>query len=361
MRFGFINRVHRSINVGKELMLKGLSLFCVISLCVVIISPGVAQVLDGPRGPVEFIGLKQWKASDLFESIQELDPDKPFHACAAVMKRDLEFPDAAAFVFMKHLEDGSMDMYTVVVGVEDSSGVRYRSPGEETIDLPEIWQKMQTATEEDFGTFSALVQARYQAIEADAPLDKAPMLAEYFGANGDTAKEVWELMDGAYEASDHDLALDVLAKDASWSARAISTMVLGYFPENDKSWHGLAGSLIDSESFVRSIAERVLKGLIRADKTVPIQWSEARESLLALFGGTNPFAFNAILEALVATEVDAEFALELVREKPDLLLAYAGAEYEKHRTPALDFLKAISGEDFGRDIEAWGTWIQESE
>ncbi|MCY3627475.1 MAG: hypothetical protein OXG88_07540 [Gammaproteobacteria bacterium] len=341
-------------------MLKGLSLFCAISLCVNIISPGVAQVLDGPRGPVEFIGLKQWKASELFESIQELDPDKPFHACAAVMKRDLEFPDAAAFVFMKHLEDGSMDMYTVVVGVEDSSGVQYRSPGAETIALPEVWQKMQTATEEDFGTFSALVQARYQAIEAEAP-DKAPMLAEYFGANADTVEEVWELMDGTYEVSDHDLALDVLAKDASWSVRAISTMILGYFPENDKSWHGLASSLIDSESYVRSVAERVLKGLVRTDKTNQVQWSEARESLLALFGGTNPFAFNAILESLVATEIDAEFALELVREKPDLLLAYAGAEYEKHRTPALDFLKAISGEDFGRDIEAWGTWIQESE
>lgn len=341
-------------------MLKGLSLFCAISLCVAIISPGVAQVLDGPKGPVEFIGLKQWKASELFEAIQELDPDKPFHACAAVMKRNLEFPDAAAFVFMKHLEDGSMDMYTVVVGVEDSEDVRYRSPGAETITLPEVWQKMQTAIEEDFGTFSALVQARYQAIEADAP-DKAPMLAEYFGANADTAEEVWELMHRAYEASDHDLALDVLAKDASWSARAIATMVLGYFPESEESWHGLVGSLIDAESFVRNIAEKVLRGLVRADKTNPVQWLEARESLLALFGGTNPFAFNAILEALVATEVDAEFALELVREKTDLLLAHGGAEHEEYRTPAIDFLKTISGKDFGKDIEAWGTWIREAE
>lgn len=344
-------------------MLKGLPLFCAISLCVAIISPGVAQVLDGPRGPVEFIGLKQWKASDLFESIQELNPDKPFHACAAVMKRALEFPDAAAFVYMEQLEDGSMDIYTVVVGVEDSSGVRYQTPGTETIALPEVWQKMQTATEEDFRTFSALVQARYQVInaKADAPAAKAPSLAEYFGANTDTVEEVWELMDGTYEAADYDLALEVLAKDASWSARAISTMILGYFPENDKSWHGLAGSLIDSESFVRNVAEKVLEGLVRADKAKQVQWSKARESLVALFGGTNPFAFNAILEALVATKVDAEFALELVREKPDLLLAHAGAKHEKYRMPALDFLKTVSDEDFGRDMEAWKTWIRESE
>lgn len=344
-------------------MLKGLPLFCAIYLCVAIISPSVAQVLDGPRGPVEFIGLKQWKASDLFESIQELDPDKPFHACAAVMKRDLEFPDAAAFVYMEQLEDGSMDIYTLVVGVEDSSGVRYQSPGTETIALPEVWQKMQTATEEDFRTFSALVQARYQVInaKADAPAAKAPTVAEYFGANADTVEEVWELMDGTYEAADFDLALEVLAKDASWSARAVSTMVLGYFPENDKSWHGLAGSLIDSESFVRNVAVKVLKGLVRADKAKQVQWSKARESLVALFGGTNPFAFNEILEALVATEVDADFALELVREKPDLLLAFAAVKHEKYRTPALDFLKTVSDEDFGRDMEAWETWIRESE
>lgn len=342
-------------------MLKGLPLFCAIYLCVAIISPSVAQVLDGPRGPVEFIGLKQWQASDLFESIQELDPDKPFHACAAVMKRDLEFPDAAAFVYMEQLEDGSMDVYTVVVGVEDSSGVRYQSPGTETIALPEVWQKMQTATEEDFRTFSALVQARYQVIKADAPAAKAPTLAEYFGASTDTVEEVWELMDGTYEAADYDLALEVLAKDASWSARAISTMILGYFPENDKSWHGLAGSLIDSESFVRNVAEKVLEGLVRADKAKQVKWSKARESLVALFGGTNPFTFNVILEALVATEVDADFALELVREKPELLLAHAGAKHEKYRTPALDFLKTVSDEDFGTDMEAWESWIRESE
>ena len=58
------------------------------------------ETIPGPNGPVEFIGLKQWNAQKLFDAIQELDPDRPFHACAAVMKMDLGFADAAAFSYM---------------------------------------------------------------------------------------------------------------------------------------------------------------------------------------------------------------------------------------------------------------------
>ena len=56
-------------------------------LFVVSASQGTGQVLPGPNGPVEFIGLQNWDAQELFDAIQELEPDRPFHACAAVMKR----------------------------------------------------------------------------------------------------------------------------------------------------------------------------------------------------------------------------------------------------------------------------------
>ena len=321
-----------------------------------LVMPSVAQVLEGPRGPVEFVGLKKWTASQLFDAIKEQEPDKPFHACAATLKSNLAFADAAAFGFMKQLEDGSMYMYTVVVGIEDDSGVQYRSPGEETIALPQTWQELQTVFDEDFGTFASLVQARYQAIEAGEP-DKTAMLAEYFGANSETADAVWKLMDREYEDSDQSLALEVLAKDGSRSARAVATMVLGYFPDNESTWHALVNSLLDSEAAVRDVAGKVLKGLIRTGKTTQVNWSEAQETLLALFSGTNPWAFNDILESLVATEVDNEFALKLVQEKPELLIAHAAVEHERFRKPAHDFLTSVSGEDFGRDVEAWMKWI----
>ncbi len=329
-------------------------------VCFATVSQSVADVLEGPNGPVEFIGLKNWTAPKLFEAIKDTAEDMGFHACAAVMKSDLDFSDAAVFVYFDSFEDGSWQGYTVVVGVEDGSGVQYRTPGDETIDLPEAWQKLKSVAEADFNTVSTLVYARYLADEAGS-IDKAKELAVQLGANPETSDEVWKLVGNIEEETDTSLALEVLAKDASWSSRFVAIVVLGLTPENDASWHGLADSLIDSAPQVTNMAGKVIQGLIRSDKAEPVQWSGGRETLLSLFAGTNPFAFNEILGTLVATEIDPKFGRELVQAMPDLLLAHAGAEYEKYGKPALDFLAAISGEDFGRDVEAWADWIEKPE
>jgi len=93
-------------------------------------------------------------------------------------------------------------------------------------------------------------------------------------------------------------------------------------------------------------------------KRNPIDWSGARSPLSAIFEGTNLSAFDSILQVLVVTDIDPEFAQQLARENPDLLLAYAGAEHGPTRIPALNFLRAISGEDFGTDVDAWRAWIR---
>ena len=168
-------------------------LFSALMFCFATVSQSVEDVLQGPNGPVEFVGLKNWTAPKLFEAIKGTAEDMGFHACAAVMKSDLDFSDAAVFVYFDSFEDGSWQGYTVVVGVEDSSGVQYRKPGNETIELPESWQKLKSVAEEDFNTVSTLVYARYLADEAGS-IDKAKELAVQLGANPETSDEVWKLV-----------------------------------------------------------------------------------------------------------------------------------------------------------------------
>ena len=359
-----------TIQLGKGSVgiMKTRSLLLAILTCLAPASQGAAQVLPGPRGPVEFVGLESWTASDLFEAIQATAPDRPFHACAAVMELDLGFPDAAAFLFIDNLADGSRESYTVVVGVEDSSRVRYRTPGSETVPLPETWQDLQSVAEDDFNTLTSAVYARYLVEQPEAArafaehaadrLETTRTIAEQLGADPEILDEVWAFVDRTRGEEDRRLAHEVLARDASWTARAVATMVLGHFPDDNASWHGLALSLIDPTGRVTEMATRTLEGLIRSGKAHPVRWSEARATLVAVLGGTNPWAFVDILEVLVATEVDAVFGRELARERPELLLAHAGAEHERTREPALAFLRAISGEDFGRDVEAWRAWIR---
>ena len=324
----------------------------VLGLMALATSQGAAQVLDGPHGPVEFIGLQDWTAQELFDSIRELEPDRPFHACAAVMTQQLGFPDAAAFLyFTGSLEDidQTTSRYTVVVGVEDSTGVQYRAAGSETITLPEAWQDLQAAAGEDMNTLTVVARTLHMG-------EHAQYFAEAMGADLKTVEQMWDLIGRSGRSEDLALAHEILVRDESWSARVIATLVLGNFAGDDTSWHDLVGSMTDSDGRVRTIARTMLEGLIALDRD-PVAWSGAWDPLLALFGGTNPFAFEETLEVLVATGIEPAFGRQLARERPELLLAYVGAEHEGTREPAIAFLESISGEDFGADVESWAAWI----
>lgn len=315
-------------------------------------SQGTGQVLPGPNGPVEFIGLQDWDAQELFDAIRELEPDRPFHACAAVMKQQLGFADAAAFLyFTGNIEsiDQSSNRYTVVIGVEDTTQVLYRPTGNEAVVLPETWQEMQAVVNEDFNAVTVVASTLHSR-------DMGGELAKFMGVDPETLDQVWDLVDRADGDEDFRLAHEVLARDSLWTARAVATLLLGNFIDNDTAWHGLVGSAIDTDGRVRTVAQRALDGLVQQGGH-PVDWSAARGPLLALFGGTNPFAFVGILEVLVATDIDPEFGQQLVRDRPSLLLAYVGAEHEGTREPAIAFLKTVSGEDFGADLDAWTAWI----
>ena len=313
-------------------------------------SSSVGQVLEGPDGPVEFIGLSEWTAQDLFDAIQELAPDQPFHACAAIMERDLGFAGAAA---MSYRTVGSDETYTVVVGVEDAARVRPRMIGSETLVLPPALEGLKAIPEEHPRLLSTAAQVLYARGDAE----RTAAVAEWLGPDAEALDQVWELLDRADRERDYRLALELLARDVSWNTREIAALVLSNFADRDASWHALVLTLTDPVDRVAAMAGGVLRGLTASKPVRPVDWAPAEEPLLAILGGTNPWQFGTTLQVLVATDVAPEFGRRLAREQPDLLLAYLGAEHRGTRAPALAFLKAVSGEDFGTGVEAWSAWI----
>lgn len=325
-----------------------------VMLFAVTASPGASQVIAGPDGPVEFIGLQEWGAQELFDAIQATAPGRPFHACAVVMKEELGFAEAAAMASYDLL---SRDSYTVVVGVEDSRRVRHRATGSESVTLPETWRNMRTVVGDDIRVLRAAAGTLHlRAGFFNTVFNRAGRGAARMGADPETIDELWNLIGNADTEEDRLLAHEVLASDSSWSARSIATLVLSNFMDEDTSWHGLVGSLVDANYRVSSAAV-IMFDRLAAPEMDPVEWTGARTHLSALLDGTNPWVFSEILQLLVATDVDPEFARQLVRESPDLLLAHVGAEHERTREPAVNFLRAISGEDFGTDLEAWTAWI----
>ncbi len=331
---------------------------CVVILLAATASHGVSQVPAGPRGPVEFIGLERWTAPELLEAIQRIDPDQPLHACASTMKSQLGFADAAVTL---HFDSYSREFlmsdeavpYLVIVGVEDRARVRYIHVGTETIDLPEPWQALKSEAEEDFSTLVVAAEMFHSRHD----LETLGQRTEFYGIEPTTLDPIWKRIEALAGEQDLLLAQEVLTNDASWSSRATAASVLVNFTEHDAAWHALMSAMIHPEVRVQGAAEAVLKGLIQSERGRPVRWDAARDTLLALLDGTNPFVFPIVLQVLAATEIEPTFGKQLLREAPDLLLAYVGAEHEVTRESAIDLLEIISGEDFGANPEAWSEWL----
>ena len=324
----------------------------VVVLLAVTASPGVGQVIEGPEGPVEIIGLERWTPQGLLDAIQQTAPDQPLSACAATMRLELGFADAGVFGYLESTTSRS-ERYTVIIGIEDRARVRYRTAGRETIALPESWQALQSVADEDL---RALGMAR-ELFDLRHDRETARKYAVLFGTDLAAIEPVWELIAARDGEQDRLLAQRVLANADSWSSRAIAATVLLNFGEHDAVWHDLVSATIDPIGQVSGTATSVLGSLTQMDSGRSVRWDAAREPIAAVLDGTNPFAFKTVIEVLVATGIEPALGRQLIREAPDLLLAHVGARHEITRQPAIDLLKAVSGEDFGADPEAWAEWL----
>lgn len=324
-------------------------------LLAVTASPGTGQVLQGPEGPIEFIGLERWKASALLDAIQQTAPDQPIHACAATMKGELGFADAGVFGYLASTTSGS-ERYTVIIGIEDRARVRYRTAGSETIALPQSWQALSSVADEDL---RALGMAR-ELFDLRQDPETARKFAELFDADLAAIAPVWERI-AALDGEGHRLlARRILADDASWVSRAIAATVLLNFGEDETAWHDLVAAAIDPHGQVSGAATSVLRNLVQMESGRVVRWDAARQSIVAVLDGTNPFAFQEVVRALTATGIEPALGKQLIREAPDVLLAHVDAEHQSTRESAIDLLKAVSGKDFGADREAWSEWLDGS-
>lgn len=315
-------------------------------------SPGAGQVLEGPEGPVEFIGLERWTAQGLFDAIRQTAPDQPLAACAATMKGELGFADAGVFGYVGSTTAGS-ERYTVIIGIEDRARVRYRATGSETIVLPESWQALKSVADEDLG---ALGMAR-ELFDLRRDPENARKFAALFDVDLDALEPVWDLIAALDGEQDRLLAHQILARDASWMSRAIAATVLLNFGADEAAWHDLVAATIDPIGQVSGAATSVLRSLVQMEGGPTVRWDAAREPIAAVLDGTNPFAFQQVVRALTATGIEPALGKQLIREAPGLLLAHVGAEHEMTRQSAINLLKAVSGEDFGANAEVWSEWL----
>ncbi len=307
---------------------------------------GVVQVVTYGQKVVEVIGLKKRTPADLQNALRQLDSTLTLEsaACAVLLRDSLGFADAAATSVT--FRDTSWLVLTVVEP-EDARLVQFRRPAADTGSTPSSWNPLSAALESDPAAVSPLQDYRFLVGTSDSAfghIAPPPSLALRDRVRARRSRPDWLA------------ARTVILQDASVQHRAAAALVLSNFPARDSTWYVLAEGLRTIPDVATSMTELVLTALARSDSFV-VDWAPARTTLAALLGGTTLFAYPKLLEALVATRIDPVLGTELARVNPDLLLSHAGARNPLSRAAGQRFLRHISGQDFGADVQKWKDWL----
>lgn len=158
------------------------------------------------------------------------------------------------------------------------------------------------------------------------------------------------------KAPDHVAELTaVLRKDRNEDRRGAAAFVLAYARDRKQVIDALLPSIDDPSSGVRNNVVRVLLMIqLKADAVVvPI-----KAALHALrFPTTTDRNKAAYLLTGIAKHASPADRARIAREAGDTLVAMAAMQQPNNRDPAIDILKAISGEDHGTDATAWRAWL----
>jgi hypothetical protein len=324
----------------------------------IFVAPSYGQVVETEDGLVQIGGLIRRTPQELERLIQEKRPGMNLSsgACAAVLKYELGFPEAAVMGYSMGLSvpDSLREQditLLLLVEPEDAERVRYLPmPPDSTGPVPE-W-----ADQYERYPMGRLIESiRMHVGRPDGssvePPEGLPDTIRMLMRQGLAFLEAHET------EADRLRALEVVRFDRDWINRSIAAAVLTSFPEEDSTWWALAEVIrgIGPEDFGRTEGIGALHSLGMVHDR-PVDWAPVAETLRAILDGTNLFAVEPLMSALTRTKISPELAEEVIGDGR-YVLAYLRSPNRMIRLSAERFLSQISGEDYGDDVERWEEWI----
>lgn len=318
------------------------------------VAPVKAQsVLRLPNKTVEVVGLRRWTIPMIQDSLAKYAPGTTLesHACAAVLRYQLGFADAAAISYQAMPGDSIERVVVIVVEPQDSARVRYRDAPLDTVAPRAAWRPLIRTIAERPGALQTAVW-RYRVWQHD-PHTAPP---DYAARDSSEIREVWRFLAARAGTADRDGALQALRNDRNYRNRMAATAILANFTDQDRVLHALVQALLESDGPVKGIAEAVLMSFAQ-DRPRSVNWQPVAPDLHVMLSGTSAFQLSAVMRLLVATGAGPELAEPLLRGGGDMLLAFLAAEHPALRTTAHDLLVALRGADLGTDVGPWQDWI----
>jgi hypothetical protein len=147
----------------------------------------------------------------------------------------------------------------------------------------------------------------------------------------------------------------MLREDKQADRRAAAAFLLAYASDRQQVIDALLPSIDDPSSFARNNVMRVLVMIQNKADTVLVPLAPVLHAMR--FPTTTDRNKAAYLLAGIAKRAPADDRARIAREVGDSLVVMAAMKQPNNRDPAIEILKAISGEDHGADTAAWRAWL----
>ncbi len=306
----------------------------------------LGQVLEIPKGQVEFIGLKSWTAKQLYDKLVEVDPRNPL--CMVGLDK-LGF--AASSVNKEFQGDR---MFTLVIAVEPQFADRIKRRPLPLEGLPAVdrWADVLESIRLNLDDYMTALQLYDYRLSG-----KIETALQKFGAYLDpvTTKKIWVDIAKLNDGKDKELAAWIIMNDKDVDHRIAAASVLANFHQSDSTWWALMEAM-RYDDMVGAAADGLLKALSRAFPR-NVDWAPMAASIRALLDGTNPTHFFTTVRVLTQTRIAERFAEPLLSNGGSLLVDCLGASREQERAPVRQLLTHLAGKDLGPAPAAWTEWI----
>lgn len=304
---------------------------------------------------IEVIGLEHWTVKMIQDSLNKYSPGDSLqsHACAAILRFNLHFADAAVMVsFLDTTNYSKQYVLVSVVEPEDSARVHYRKNAIDFDSLsikPEWKPGVNMIIRHPMG---------FQAGITLSLMNDSTKKSFNYSFMDTTGVASFEAFLKSHSSSlDGEEARTALRTDPNTYDQMIAAAILTQFSENDSTWWSLLESQLDSRGPVSAVAQQVLRALA-ANNAHPINWAPEAGTIHSILDGTDLFSLPVVCNALTGTGANPQWAKAFLKGGGRMLLAYAGAHLEFVNKPALKLLRELSGKDYGSNIKLWRQWIE---
>ncbi len=312
----------------------------------IVFAPSLAAqaVLDTPSGRYEVIGLEQWTLGALQDSLAAHGESLTSHACAAVLRSKLGFPDAAVVTYLGR--SGRSQRYTEIMVVEpqDSARVQYLPLPTDSAAERHEWLDGISLIRRNANLISFLLshlQILYAANPPDSLFRRSPdsELFRAFLANHTTA-------------ADLRLAGWTIRNDKNLDNVIVAAFILG----SPSGWPATSADLVAAlrnPIQPASVTAASLLEYLIGTARVPVDWDAFVPTFHALLDGTNLFAYRAISALLEKAPPPPPVGRRLLEGGGHVPLSRLEASDSLVHASAYRLLKRLTAYDLPPDAAAW--------